>query len=861
MWKLTLRNLAANKGRLALTGLAIVLGVGFVVASFITSDGLRDSFGSLSKEIVGGTDLTIRQTDDFANTTQLDESTLAAVNAVDGVAVAEGQVAGFVQPITPAGEPISANGPPLIGFSWVGDPGLNLSAIVEGAAPGPGQFVLDVDAAANHEFIVGETYTLVNPNGSVDYELSGLHRFGEDNQLLGATLMGFNLDDARILFGSDAGTFDEIIVRLDDGADTQELQAAVGGVLPAGLETVNSQTLEQETAGDFNSAISIIRNIFLGFAGVSLFVSIFIIYNTFGVVLAQRVREIGLLRAVGATPRQIRRSIVTEATLLGLGASIIGVGAGVAIHKGLLAAFDAIGAGLPPTDLIVAPRTIAVALGIGVGATMVSALLPAFRAASISPIAALSGLTASTQRQRRLISGFGVVMLVVGLALGAVGFQGLGGTTMIVAALAGGAMLVFLAVTILSPLATGPVINVLAKPLGLIAGTAGELARKNAVRHPGRTATTAASLMIGLALITTALVVGDSFKSQISTTLDTATSADYLISDSAFIGFPADFAAQVEVAPELGTVMESTDVRVRLPAVWADEATAAGDAAQSATAESDREQWYGVAELDELGALFDLGIDRGSLETDVANAVILPTNEADDLAVSVGDTIDIEFDNGIVAAFEVVATFTDQTVIDGAFLDLSAAKQYIDIPSYEWIAADVADGVTAKEAEAAMTALTADYPQLQVQDSAEYRESIAAEIDSMMNAIAMMLALAIVIALMGIGLTLALSIVERTREIGLLRAVGMTRRQTRRMIRWESAAIAAFGAVLGIATGLVFGWGVVTAIPDTYMRVVSVPVGRLAIMVGAAIVAGLIAALLPARRAGRLNVLDAITGS
>lgn len=841
MVKLTVRNLAANKARLTLTGLAVVLGVGFVVASIITSDGLRDSFDALSSEIVSGTDLTVRSADQFGSDGTITDETLVTVRSVAGVASAEGVIDGFVQPVSPNGKPLPADQAPLIGVNWLGPSRLNTMTLVEGSAPDAGEFVIDIDTAEQYGFEIGERYSVITEQGVNEFTLAGVHRFGEDNNLLGAVLTGFTDHDLRDLLGMDAGHFDEIAVAIEPATSASDVQSALSDELASGLEVVNQQTVEQETAGQFNNAVSILQNIFLGFAGISLFVAVFIIYNTFAVVLAQRVREIGLLRAVGATPAQIRRGIIGESLVVGLVASAIGVATGIGLHLGLLAAFEQLGLGLPDSDLIVAPRTVVVGMVLGVTATVVSALVPALRAGSVSPIVALTGASASTGRPGRRLTVAGLALLAVGVTIGIAGFQGLASTTSAIAALAAAALVVFVAVTILSPWAARPVVGVLTQPFGWISGVAGGLAGKNAVRHPGRTATTAGSLMIGLALITTALVVGESFKTQVSTTLDTATRADYLISDPAFGDFPDEVADRVSAMPAVGTVMPATDVYVRVTA-----------------SSSVDEASYGVVDMDAVNTLFDIGIDDGSLLTDVENPLVLPRNEADEYGVAVGDVLTLEFDGGEAAGFELVATYTDQTLLSGGFMDLEAARRYSDVDSFEWIAADVAEGFTAAEAEAAMATLTDDYPQLEVQSSAQYRERIENDIDTMLNAISMMLAMAIIIALIGIGLTLSLAVVERTREIGLLRAVGMTRRQTRRMIRFEAAAIAMFGAVLGIAVGLVFGWGSVTAIPDTYLSVVSVPTVRLVFMVLIAAVAGLVAALLPARRAGRLDVLDAI---
>ncbi len=845
MLKLTLKNLAANKARLSLTGLAVVLGVGFVVASFITSDGLRDSFGSLSQDITSGSEITLREADEFGVDNVIDETVMQTVVATEGVARAEGTVDGMVQPVRSDGTVMTSQGPPLIGFSWAEDTAA--TTIIEGTAPSAGQFVLDVDTAEGEGFVVGETYSVLTSQGSYEFELSGIFRFGEENATLGAVLSGFELEDARTILGVPDGQFHEIAIVTTDGLTASEVEANLTERLPSSVEVVNQQTVEEETAAEFNEAISVIENVFLGFAGVSLFVSIFIIYNTFGVVLAQRVKEIGLLRSIGAESKQIRRGIVAESFIVGFIASAVGVLAGIGLHKGLLALFDAIGAGLPEMALIIEPATVIVAMAVGIITTMISAITPALRAGRVSPIAALTGGTGGESRsiKRRVIVG--LIMSAAGVALGVVGFQGVGGTAGTIAVLAGGAMLVFFGVTLLSPLAARPVIAVLSAPMGVVAGTSGDLAGKNAIRNPRRTATTAAALMIGLSLITAALVVGASLKGQLASSIESATSADYVISNRSFDDFPLEVADDVAAVDEVENVLPIGYVNLQITPPE----TANGDTIVV-------EDWYGVADLAHTGELFDLGVTEGSLDSDVANGLVLPERQADEYGMAVGDTALIEFTNGTSAYFELVAIYTDETIVDGGFLATEGVETYVELDGYSWIALSVASGVSLDEAGVALDEALATYPQLEARSGNDYLQEIEGEIDTLMNMISLMLGLAIIIALLGIGLTLALSIVERTREIGLLRAVGMTRRQTRRMIRWEAAAIAMFGAVLGVATGLLFGWGAVQAIPDSFLTAVEIPYVRLAVMVAIAGFAGVIAAILPARRAGKLDVLDAI---
>jgi len=840
MGKLSIKNLLANKARLALTGFAVILGVSFVVASFVLSDGLSDSFGTLSREIYQGTDVVVRESEElaFGEDATIDAVTLAAVQSVEGVDLALGSLGSdTVQPVRADGSVVTTVGPPIFAFNWMGESDLNQLTMETGRAPAAGEFVIDRGAAAREGFTLGETYGMVSETGSYEYTLVGTSRFGVDNTTNGAILMAFDEQDLRDLTDFPGTTVDSISVAVADGYTASEVQAGIDAVLTPGLESVNQQSLEEETAAEFNEGINIVRNVLLGFAGVSLFVSTFIIYNTFGIVLAQRVRELGLLRAIGADAAQIRRSIIIEAFIIGVVASAVGILGGIALNYGLIELFNLLGIGLPDADLVLAPRTVTAALVIGIGVTVLSSLAPALRAAKVSPIAAMSDSVGGDTGGGRLRIFAGLLLTAAGFVFGAIGLQGGDSVTGVIVALSAGAIGIFFGVALLSPLFAKPVVDVVAWPIARLRGVSGMLARRNAGRHPRRTATTAAALMIGLSLVTTALVVGQSLKAQIGKTLDTAISADYLVAGPNFDPFPSAVAAEVAALPEIGDVVAISEVPAEM---------------------SDEVNWYNTADFDSLSSLFDLDVDRGVLAETGEPAMMLPTEEADELGLSIGDSVRVTFENGTTETFNIVATYKDQSVVDGRFMNALSVETAIGLDETEWLSASVADGYTAAQAEAAMDSVQASFPQLDIQSSAEYRETIEGEIDGLLNIISALLALAIFIALLGIGLTLALAVVERTRELGLLRAVGMTRAQMRGMIRWEAAAIALFGAVLGVAVGLLFGWASVIAMPDSFITTVSIPVGRLAILTAVAGAAGLVAALLPARRAGRLNVLEAI---
>jgi putative ABC transport system permease protein len=863
VFRLALKNLAANKIRLGLTALAIVLGVGFVVSSFVLRDGLKDSFASLSEEIVGTTDFGLSPMAEFDvdsgelinENPMLTEADLDIVRSVDGVRVAEGGLEGpenGVQPIKSDGTTIPVNGPPQIGFSWGVEDQLNPLVIVEGVAPtGSGEWVIDLDAAADHGFVVGETTTFVTPEGRKDATLVGTFRFGEDNTTNGATLMAFELSTAREFFGLPEG-FDSIAVGVDGTVPIADVEVALNDALDSNRVLVQNQAdLLAEQQGEFNLFIDIFGYILLAFALIALFVSIFIIANTFAIVTSQRIRELGLLRAIGATPAQIRRSVLIESTIIGLIASAIGLAVGVAIAFFMRWLLGQLGIPLPSFGVVIRPLTVIVAFGVGTVVTVISAIVPAFSASRIAPITAITGTADRTEKSAAryvigaIVTGLGALLIGVGLFAGSTALE-------VLAPLGAGAAILFVGLTLLSPLVAGPLSRALGIPLGPIFKRPGSLATQNAARNPRRTATTAAALMIGLALVSMAMVLGESFKAEFSKILGSTIQADYIVSGEAnlpleIVDRMGDEAAFDAVSPAFywsadfeNERIDYTSGRVADDGVGANADVAAFD--------------YSV--IDEL---FDFETTEGTLTLVDDDHTAIRQNIADDLGLGIGDTLTMRLDDGSTAPMEVVGIFQDETVSSGVLISIDRFMQVSDQTTADLIVATRAADTSVAAADESFATIGDDYPNLAFDSAASFRESFTGFIDGVLNVLTALLGLAIVIALIGIANTMALSVFERTREIGLLRAVGMTRRQTRRMIRWESAIIAAVGAVLGAIIGAGLGAVALAAIPGDIITTVAVPWGRIVFMVAVASVAGLAAALFPAFRASRMNVLDAIS--
>lgn len=840
--KLSLRSLAAHRARLALTGLTIVLGVGFVVASFVLGDSLRSAFGGLTTEIVAGTDLQVRPLDEFGQVGTVTDAELTQIRDTDGVRSAQPFIDGDrVQAVDGAGNVIEPNGPPQFGYAWVPDTALSSFSIVDGRAPQAGEMVIDVDTAAAGDFIVGERYGVISPQGSFEFTHVGTASFGANNDTLGAQFLLFDLPDAAAVTGQEAGVYEEIVVSVEADQVASDVQARIEAFLPAGVEVINQQTLQDETAADFNQNVRTLEYILTAFAIIALFVSTFIIYNTFGMLLAQRVRELGLLRAIGAEAGQLRTGVVFEALIVGLVASIIGLAAGIGLKVGVEALFDLLGFALPDGGTVIGIRTIIAAFVLGVGVTLISAIVPARRAAKVAPVTAMGGHATEVKESARLRLIVGGIALAISIAVGAFGLFAADGVAVGLSALGVGILGIFLSVALLSPIIAPAVVSVVGWPLKKAFGVSGQLATGNAKRNPRRTATTAAALMVGLALVTTALVVGESLKAELRTTLDETVQADYVVNSGDFEEIPTAVTTDLNALPELDDVMQVGYEDIRI------------DGADN--------ELVGVT-IATVADLVNLSMTDGTVPVDGGPNVLVGVDNAVDNGWAPGDTITLDFEDGQALDVTVAGIYDESWVFEGATLvDYAVVDELTDIAGPSWIAAGLSNGSSGDQAEAAFVGIVEKYPQLTIQSDVEYREWVEGQIDQLLSVINAMLALAIFIALIGIGLTLALSVFERTRELGLLRAVGMTRRQLRRMIRWEAALVAMFGSVLGVGVGLLFGWAAATALPDTITTVVAVPATRIGILVAVSVVAGLIAALLPARRAGNLNVLDAIAAT
>jgi len=835
MIRTAIKGLTANRLRLLLTAASIVLGVAFVAGSFVFTDTIGARFGTLFDDVYAGVDATVRPDQEIFGPGQgsLDEGILGEIEAVEGVESAAGSVAGFAQIIDADGEPVGGQGPPTLGFSWVEDPALNpMSISTENGRPPrqPGEVAIDVATAEAEGLSVGDPVDIQTIEGADTYTIVGLANFGTEDNLAGATLTSFTLAEAQQLFDLE-GRLSVVDVVAAEDVEPEALIASLSAIVPDRAEVVTGDQQTREQFDQFTEGLGFLETALLAFAGIAVFVGAFVIQNTFRITVAQRVRELALLRAVGATGSQVTRLVLVEALIVAVVASAVGVLAGIGVAELIKTGMDTAGLSLPDGPLTVAPRTIAVSMVVGITVTVLAALLPARRASSIPPVAAMSDAHARTSpkslRTRALVgvglAGGGVVAMTAGLLAG--------NDASAVLVVAGGLGL-FLGMSTLAPLVAVPVARILSAP---IRGITGKLARENTVRQPRRTASTASALMIGVALVVFTSIFAASIKASVAETLESSFPADLAFaSTNITVGVSPAAVERLEERPEFSVV----------------------SAVSMGTFEVEDEE-IGVVgvEPQTVSRVYDLGasIDIARL----GDGMMVQEDVLETRGWSVGDVISIEYPGGNNVSTEIVGTFIDRTF--AAFV--ISEEMFVEMISDDLIAisfARLADGVGLDQGLVAAETAMEGFPNVDINTKSDQIADAEAQVDQLVALFSGLLGLALVIALLGIANTLALSIVERTREIGLLRAVGMSRRQVRQTIRWEAVITAVFGALLGLLIGVGIGFGVVTSLSDSGLGSFAIPWGQLAIGLVAAALAGLIASLGPARKAARMDVLRAI---
>ncbi|MFC8664277.1 FtsX-like permease family protein [Streptomyces sp. NPDC057199] len=852
MLKATLRSFLAHKGRLLLSALAVVLSVAFVAGSLIFSDTVTRTFDRLFAST--SADVTVSPKEDLDS--QIPSGAIATVptslveriGKVDGVTRARPDVS--VENITVVDSDNKSVGPttgaPTIAADWYVTERSPVE-LTSGRAPrGPDEALLDADTADKKHVDIGDTLTVIAQPGSFKVKVVGIATFKTTNP--GAALVFLDPAVAPAELLGRTGVATSIQVDAAEGVSDAQLKQRIAAEIGSGtyeLETADEQA--ETAAAQLGGFLDVIKYVMLGFAGIAVLVGVFLIVNTFSMLIAQRTRELGLLRALGADRRQVRRSVLLEATLLGLVGSTLGLAAGIGLAIGLIELMGLFGMNLKTAEMVIGWPTPVAAYVVGVGVTFVAAYLPARRAAGVSPMAALADAEiAGVGRPLR-------VRAVVGLIVGALGAAALVGCatateTGSAASLLGlGVVLTLIATVIAGPLLVRPVIRVLGGFFPAVFGPVGRMSQRNALRNPRRTGATAAALMVGLALVGGMSVASASMSKSFDDQIDKTLGADFVVQNANFLPFPQEITEKVQDTEGAGLVVRQrfTPLAVRLPDGKRVETTAAGYESQL-----DEVARITYAEGDTAAALADgsIGMDAGF---------------AADHDVRLGSTIPVEFPGGRKTELKVGA-LTDQDAAEGfgtqggLFVGFGTIEKYVPGGQDSALYVNAASGTSADTLRSNLDKTLDPYPQVQVRDLADYKKLIHDQIAVLLYLVYALLGLAIVIAVLGVVNTLALSVVERTREIGLLRAIGLARRQLRRMIRLESVVIAVFGAVLGLALGLVWGVCVQQVLALQGMKALAIPWTTLvAVVVGSAVV-GIVAALLPALRASRMNVLAAI---
>lgn len=850
IWKLVRRNIAATKGRLLLMLLSIVLGVSFVSGSFLLADSLRSIFSDITTTALAGIDAQVRGVEsDLASgdeAVRMPDTVVAKVAGLPEVEYAEPTLTAIFQVFTLGadGEPNRPQGPPVFASSWSGETPTSSFSLRDGVAPTGAQVAVDTTQAENDGLAVGDLVQVSGPglDAPMEVEVSGIVSFGDTDALAGAYFNLFDLETMQMLMGT-PNTIDGIAINGVDDVSNANLVAALREAVSDDptVEVVPGSTLADEQNSEFGEIIDILGNVLLGFALVVLFVSIFIIYNTFAILVSQRIRQFGLLRSIGATGQQLTRMVLIEALIIGVVASIVGLFGGIGIASLLKFLFSAGGGEFPDGPIIFKPRTIIVVFVLGIGVTVGSALLPSFIAQRIPALAALrdgAAATAGRGRRRRrillgsIVFGLGVLMLLLGLF-------GSMDTAPRLASLGFGAALLFIGTAMLSVLFASAVTRFIGTPVETLRGLNGRLARDNASRNPQRTAATASALMIGLALITGVLVLTQSIQASFNKILDDAVAADLFVYDEnqgfAFSGVAVD---QLASAPGIKDVAGFQSLNVEIDGSVED-----GTGFDVVTADR----------------VIDIGLTDGTYDTGDGGVLVLGTR-AEELGLGLGDTVSVGFEDGFTADFAVVGLFEDDSIAGASWVfDRAVTAAHSNLDSVEFVGATFTDDADPEQAQLSAEESIANFPQLIVQNNAEFKATQEAQINSLLFLVFGLLGLCIIVAFIGIVNTMALSILERTREIGLLRAIGTSRRQLRSMVRWEAVIVGVFGALLGVVLGILIGYAAVTAIPDSFISEVSIPWTWAVIFTILGGILGMFAAVFPARRAARMNVLDAIS--
>ena len=846
MIRIALRSLAAHKLRTLLTTLAILLGVAMISGTYVLTDQIDKGFEQVFSDAYKGTDVTVTRKMAFTGAEMagasagLPQSMVEQVRAVDGVKQAEGYV-GAQGAVAVNGEVVKTGGSPTLFFSYAPSD-MSSTTYTEGKPPtATGEVGIIQKLAKDKDLGVGSPLEVITDSGPQQATVSGVFRFGAESSLGGSLIINTTLADAQAWFNL-PGRVNEIDVTASPGTSPETLANSIRTALPDYTDVKTGEQAAADQTKQVSEAInSFLQPVLLAFGGVAVLVGAFIIFNAFSMTVAQRRREFAMLRALGASRRQVLLSIGGESLVMGILASVIGLFAGLGVAAAINSLFAAMNIDIPRSGLVMQPRTVFVALAVGIIITVLSAMAPAVRATRVPPVAALQrGAELPPSRFSRYTDWAAGVVAVLGAVFIAAGMFANTSTTQRLLAMALGAVLVFVALAMLAKHFVRPVAGAVGAPLRRLSPTSGRLARDNTMRNPSRTAATAAALMIGLGVVVFVAVFAQGLKSSFVDSFDKTVKADFVISGSNFAPIPNDVTQRAQSVPTIQDV--------------------AGVDGQQVQADGKLQVLYAIDPF-AFPAIWDVDWIKGSdelfskLGTDGA---FVEEQTAKAIGAKVGDSIDVLTVDGTKAKMKLLGEYRDPIMLNGLLVSTAAYREIFPKEQLFMVFASTAPGGDVGQAKQQLTAAMKTVPTAEVKTAAEYKDSIIGQVNQLLNLLYGLLAMSVVISLFGIVNTLVLSVYERTREIGLLRAIGASRRQIRSSVRYESVITSVIGGILGILVGILFAY-VITARFAEQGIVFAVPWLQLAIFLVVAVIVGVLAAILPARRAARIDILEAIS--
>ncbi|MBF4767203.1 FtsX-like permease family protein [Nocardioides agariphilus] len=840
MLRLSIRNLLAGKLRLFLTVAAVTVGVSFVSGTFVLSDTMAKAFDGLYVGLTSGTDVVVKSkaafeadvTTNGGQVRPIDEAMVDEVRGVPGVALARGGVTGFALILDRHGKPIQPGGAPTIGAS-VGDIRLAGDFVYrQGDQPTRSdQVAIDARTAEQAGFRLGDRVDVIFQGGRQTFTLVGIIGFGETDSLLGATMAGFDLTTAQRVLDK-VGLVDEVDVQAEPGVSPAQLRDRIAAILPDHVEALTGDQVAADGSAAVRDAMGVFTTVLLVFAGISVLVGSFVIWNTFNVLVAQRRREVALLRAVGATRRQVLGGVLLEALLVGSFSGALGLVLGVALAAGIRSLLTLIGVEMPTTTPAVEMRTIVAALLVGIVVTMVAAVAPAWAATRVSPMEALRDAVPTRYAVGRMRSVAGWVLLAAGTA------------ALVVCIVAGNQRwwtVLATSVTFAGLVVAGPT---LARATARLAdhgrrGGGWRLAARNIARNARRSAATALALTIGLTVVVAVAVCAASLRESVADAVSGGNRSDLILEPAgAGLGVSPSVADLLRRRDDVADVVELRETGARV---------------------NGHDSLVSAMSAEGLDRVIDLGVEEGSLQAFGPGGILVSTQEADDLGVGPGDVVTVMFPETGPTTLRVAATFSRGALINASYvLALPDFAANVTSELDAAILVDAAPGVDPAQAKTDIEAALAAYPNVTVNSPEDITAKAQASVNQLLGIVTALLLLAVVVAVLGIVNTLVLSVVERTRELGLLRAVGGTRRQVRSVVRRESILMSLLGAVTGVALGTLAGVSLSRALVAEGITTVSVPVVTLAIYLVVAAAVGVLAAVGPARRASRVDFLGAI---